>query len=144
MPAALTTPCVRIFPPVTLSAAILPVKFVVPTTLPTRLVVPFTNKLALTLALPVIVSAYERILIVVAAAVESVNTVTNACWLSSHTDAILLEVPRWPIKPISTDGEPVCVLANKIIGSSMVTVVLLTVVLLPLTVKLPVIVRLFP
>ena len=35
-----------------------------------------------------------------------VNAVTNSAALSSHTKAILLTLPRYPKKPMSTVGVP--------------------------------------
>jgi len=70
-----------------------------------------------------------------------VNAVTNSDVLSCHTNAILGDVPRRPMKPMSTEGEPDCVDANKITGSSMVVIVVSIEVLVPCTVRLPVTVK---
>ena len=44
---------------------------------------------------------------------------TNSSALSSQTNATLSLEPRSPIKPISTAGVPVWLLARTIIGSSI-------------------------
>ena len=54
---------------------------------------------------------------------------------------MLLLVPRSPIKPMSTEGAPVCVEASTITGSSMVVIVESIDVVLPCTVRFPVTVR---
>ena len=70
-----------------------------------------------------------------------VYAVINSAFASRHTNATFELAPRSPIKPMSTVGEPVAVDAKRINGSSIVTISVLTVVVLPLTVRFPEIVR---
>ena len=80
-------------------------------------------------------------MIVVLVSPVLVNAVINSEALSCQTKAILGDVPRRPMYPISTAGVPVCVDANRITGSSMVVIVVSIAVLVPCTVKFPVTVR---
>ena len=66
-----------------------------------------------------------------------VNTVENSLSASTQTNAILSSSPRSPRKPMSTTGDPVCVQANAITGSSITVLVVSIVVVVPLIVKLP-------
>ena len=74
----------------------------------------------------------------------AVNAVTNTLFASSQTNATFSSVPRLPMKPMSTVGAPVWPAANNSKGSSTTTLTVSMVVVLPLTVKLPVIVRSLP
>ena len=145
---ALTSPPVKRFPPVMLAAEVivlvaeirpgvsrlppvmLPVTFIASSTLPVKLRLPTCRLARLVMVMVVLLSAVD------------VKAVTNESALSSHTKAMLLSLPRKPMKPMSTVGAPeVCVEASTMIGSSMVVMVVSMAVLVPCTVRLPVMVR---
>ena len=106
VPVADAVPPVAKLPPVTVPVEVispaeyklppvkLPVMFVLPRTLPTKLVVPLTTALPPMLALAECISAYPVIVIVVEVSAVLVKTVTNSWALSSHTKAIFSLVPR--------------------------------------------------
>ena len=160
LPVALTAPPVLTLPPVTLPVAdISPVvRKLLAVTLLEKLaapeMLPTTERLA-TCTLPeklpvvaerlaMVTAAYELMEIVVLVTSLVVNTETKLLALSSHTQAMLLLVPRLPMKPMSSVGLPVCSLANRIKGSSTTRFTVSIVVVLPCTVRLPVMVRSLP
>ena len=99
--------------------------------LPVRPVAPVTVKIPVTFAFSVWKLAYEATEIVVFEMPVVVKAVINCCEDSCQTKAMLFEVPRCPINPMSTAGAPVCCAANSINGSSTIKLTVSIVVVFP-------------